>query len=644
MIFRPFFVSLYTTLRVFLVDYDYQDLIGATGNLASPLHEIFGLYFSVLYVIAPIMTLTNVLSLFKNLMGNLKLRFLSSRPLYIFSELNQMSLTMAKSIAKGYRESRKHSKPLIVFTDIVDPKGEQDYELMKSAAAFHAVFLKEDITQVNVKSKKLTFSPRHVEYFIIGENESECIEQATRLTEKNKNYKNRIIYLFSSKPVAGYILDSTDKGACLFSESLLKQVESDPKGFLENKAAVTDTGDCFRCTRVNTLEQLSIDVLSSSKLFKKLYSKAKEKKEISLLIVGAGKYGLAFLKTALWMYQICGFKLKIRVIDKAGTYSLRRRIENDIPALAEYRLPEDGLHTLHYKCGVENLCDFEIFIHSGIDCRTSDVQTFVCDPVLKDQLALVQMAFVTLGSDDDNIETSIKLKRYCERIAAEPMIYAVVYDDRKAAELKTIYDKSGKNQYFNINIIGKISKRFNYKTIESLKKEELEGLRHHFDWIRSTHVLHMAYEEACREPAGRYGKLKEAIDADNGGKAPEKWYDEHMYLPDGSLGIDSIKEEIKRYAEYEYYRNSSIAKGIHSRLMDTYCEEHFSAFDAEHEHYADGLCTCPRCTKRRISEHMRWSAFMYTQGYQFGKRDDIARLHPDLTAWDKLPVSEQFKD
>lgn len=45
------------------------------------------------------------------------------------------------------------------------------------------------------------------------------------------------------------------------------------------------------------------------------------------------------------------------------------------------------------------------------------------------------------------------------------------------------------------------------------------------------------------------------------------------------------------------------------------------------------------------TEHERWNAHRYTNGWDFGeKRDDLQKLHPSLISWEDLPEGEKQKD
>lgn len=46
-----------------------------------------------------------------------------------------------------------------------------------------------------------------------------------------------------------------------------------------------------------------------------------------------------------------------------------------------------------------------------------------------------------------------------------------------------------------------------------------------------------------------------------------------------------------------------------------------------------------------ITEHARWAAHRYLNGWQYGAtRDDVRKLHPSLIDWEQLSDSERQKD
>ena len=104
------------------------------------------------------------------------------------------------------------------------------------------------------------------------------------------------------------------------------------------------------------------------------------------------------------------------------------------------------------------------------------------------------------------------------------------------------------------------------------------------------------------------------------------------------LSIDSaiLLEKADSYMRCAYFRESSIAKAMHKRAMARSC-----GTGKVHLH----TCACEECVERRITEHMRWNAYMRANGYRHGsKTDHIGKTHMDLQPWSQIPCRERYKD
>ena len=90
---------------------------------------------------------------------------------------------------------------------------------------------------------------------------------------------------------------------------------------------------------------------------------------------------------------------------------------------------------------------------------------------------------------------------------------------------------------------------------------------------------------------------------------------------------NALKEAEKDFNEYEYLRNSSAASAIYKTQY-------------EKRNY-----TNEEIEEMSVYEHMRWNAYMRTEGFVYGReRCDIAKVHNDLTDYDKLSKEEKNKD
>lgn len=88
--------------------------------------------------------------------------------------------------------------------------------------------------------------------------------------------------------------------------------------------------------------------------------------------------------------------------------------------------------------------------------------------------------------------------------------------------------------------------------------------------------------------------------------------------------------DMEMFYKYEYYRNSSRAEAIYAKLRE----------GLGIELGKDGV------TLEQIAEyeHMRWNAYMRTEGYVYGqKKDDIAKTNPSLKSYWELSPEDRKK-
>lgn len=92
----------------------------------------------------------------------------------------------------------------------------------------------------------------------------------------------------------------------------------------------------------------------------------------------------------------------------------------------------------------------------------------------------------------------------------------------------------------------------------------------------------------------------------------------------------------RSFWEFEYNHNSSIASALHH---DTKIRLGLPGAHLPPNERNDA----DRDMLRRL-EHRRWNAYMRSEGYVFGKRDDLAKTHHCLVLFDELSEYEQNKD
>ncbi len=581
---RPLLIAVHNSLRIFILDGDFDIIVDSLEGQSIVLHVLYSLYAAFLFVIAPVLTFSNVLSLFKNLKSELRFKWHRYKNHYIMSELNQKSIALARSIFKREKDA------VIVFTDVFEQNEEDDYELLTQARELNAILLKKDVSHLNFVNKK-----GDVEIFLIGNDESENVSQAVKVTTElnRKNSKHNVkVFVFSSKPSASYIIDSVKY------DNLL------------NHASEHDFGDeCFKLRRIDEKQQLIWNTIPEMHLFE---TADKNDKTISVLIAGFGSYGFEFFKTIVWLCQFEGYRLEINIFDKQNkTYNGDKNI---IKSVIDKSCPELMKHNRTALQG-ESVYDIEIF--SGVDFETADFKEMVfCDEKdeekkkIANRLKKTNVVFVALGDDDLNIDVAVYFRSLFDRIKGvvadekigwdnEPVsIYSVVYDEQKSGILQQeeCNDEAAfilhnhKKIPYHIHFIGGMSSQFDYLNIYN---DELEktAFAHHCCWVNT----------------------KE----------------------------DAVKAK-EQYEKYEYYRLSSMAKELYIREIKSNPRlyERTKCLEAE----CLQTCKCENCIRRKKSEHMRWNAYTRVIGYSYGKRADRAKLHNNLCEWYRLSELDKQKD
>lgn len=613
-VFRPFLVSIHHAFRVFILDSDFDTIRNAASELDGFLHIAFTFYAACLFVVAPILTFSNVLSLFKNVINEIRFFWHRIRPFYIFSELNEKSITLAESITND----NGIKKPVIVFTDVFEQDEESAYEILLKAHDINAILLKKDIVRLNIKHKK-----SRVEFFLIGENESENVEQAIRLTQEYKNScQNRpiSILVYSNKPSAGYIIDSIDKGDYTLDKALIASIKEDPKRFLKEELYSSKTIDSgFYIRRIDVVEALVQQTLTQAKMLDAVFEDNKDK-TISVTILGMGSYGKEFLKQALSLFQIIGYKIEVNVFDAPST---ENGVKKSIIKKLGHEWPEI-INNPSSKSFVKNEVgdsSYDIRFFDDVDCFSTDFDClFEQNSLFRDRLKRTQLAFVSLGDDDKNTDAAVMLRSLFDRMnlisnaelpaCSKPLIYSVVYDDKRASNLNCNQNGRGIVNYrgdsIQIDFIGNLSNQYAYDRIKENKALENKALKFHLDWLR---------RDAAKN------QIEKKLDLDELTKA--------------------VITSTKAYMDYEYYRKSSIARAVQEKLLDSV--KSYVKLDREENHKEK--CLCPMCEKASITEHMRWNVYMRTLGYRYSPvRNDRAKTHNDLVSWSALPELDKYKD
>ena len=562
---RPLLIAFHNTLRVFILDGEFDTVIWASRGLSEWLHVAYTAYCSVLYVVAPVLTLGSVLSFFRNFRSEIRYRFCGKRRVFIFSELNVGSLALAKSIMRKYPQE----KPVFVYTDVYEQNEESSHELALEANNINAICLKKDVTHLNVSAKKGS-----VEIFLIGSDESENISQAAVLTERfnGENKKQDIkIFVFAVGRESGYIIDS------LNYDALLKRATDE--GFVDGT---------FRIRRVNCVKQLVWRSVPGMELFDRCKNKT-----VSVMIAGLGSFGTEFFKMLVWYCQMEGYTLELNIFDKS-----RDRVTGEAVTIVS-RLARQCPEVFRKNPSAdENDAKYDIRCFDFVDFSCDSFERLWDDQEIAGRLGRTTAVLVALGDDDQNIETAVYLRSLFDRkngITAHeqygmkdesPDIYSIVYDGTKSGTVSDGGDgflRNYKRIPYNIRFIGGTEQQYDYDNVYDAATEK-DAFRYHVEWTKVSEDNVMKAQAACYDPE----KITELERSE----------------------LEKLKNAQADYERYEYYRLSSMAKAIHKKAVPGNSETALK------------------------TEHIRWNAYMRTEGYSFGRRADRALVHDELTDWE----------
>lgn len=531
-------ITFQSMLQAFSLDGDYSVLAGAVNCAVPALQAVYLIFAALLYVLAPILTAGVVLSFFHDLSARLRLSIFRQRNLYVFSELNEKSLALARSCVE--HEKVEGGKALVIFTDVYTSNDEAPHELQERAEDMGALCFKKDIL-----SLRLPKGDRKLNFFIIGEDDSENIEHALELINHHGSNPKAYLYSFTASTESALLLGSAMNGELQMT-----------------------------VRRINQAQSMVYNYLYENNIFSNVIDLPNGEKLLRVVIVGMGRYGTEFLKGLVWAGQVPGYQLDIHVFDADD--DAEGRFSSMCPELMDLNGNQ-----------IEGEAHYQITFHHTESGKGINARTRVFDDHIA-ALGDVSLAIVALGNDEADVEISMKLRTLFRRHVkgVVPIIEAVVYQPTKAdlVRQRTFIDYRGNDA--QIHFIGELDDTYSYDVIVNSELENAAKERH-LMWCDRTKA-------------------------------------------------EQVHAETVKFYRFEYFYRSSVASVIRRRIRS--------------QMGVPGIDKAPgeRTREERIAiqrmEHAGWNAYMRTEGFCKGPRDDMAKLHHLLIPFDELPPSEQEKD
>ncbi len=438
-VFETAFISIHNMIRLFVVDGEFDFITSSLANVSPEVFRGYTIVFSVLFVLAPLLTFGFVMSFFKNFSAHMRYLTHFNYDAYIFSELNEKSLALAKSLYDNKSEKR-----LFIFTDVFEKEEEQSYELVEKAKETGAICFKKDIITINFSFHN---RKKELNFFAIGENQSKNINQALKIIDAFKYRKNTNLYVFSTQVEAEMLL----------SNAFENNTEAGNSNKEKNQIAI-------KVRRVNEVQSLVYRNLYENgydKIFNSAYEEDDGVKKINAVVIGMGQHGTEMTKALSWFCQMDGYEVEI------NSFDIDKNAKDKFLSLCPELMAFSG------KTDIPGEARYTVSVHSGLD-----VDTEAFDSVIKN-LPRTTYVFVALGNDEKNISTAVKLRTMFERMKYTPVIQAVVYNSEKKEALTDI--KNFKGSPYNIDFIGDMKSSYSEDVILDSDVEE-EALKRHLKW------------------------------------------------------------------------------------------------------------------------------------------------------------------
>lgn len=407
-------MSISQSIRMFVIDTGVSDVLDYLPT------DVMGIMFypykvlvCLLYLLAPVFTLSVVLRYFSNFFERVRLIFRGKQNLYVFSDLNARSFEIASGLRQASQESGR--KTGIIFCRSSE-RDDLNIELEENASELDAVFVADEIQHLRLNNKK-----RYIAYFHISDDDEKNVDNTLLMIDRmtgnspwvrsgKLTQRNTAVYCYAAGAETEILLDAKEKED-------LRVVLMD-----EVKDAVYE--HLFR-----------YPLYSGTKMPENESGRRQNnrnqsgRKKLSLLIVGGGRTGQEFLKAAVWCGQMKDFEFDIHMIDLKGNL-IRKKLKEECPEL------------------------FKENAGYNIDIYKTNVFSHITEEYL-DRIGGINYCVACLGEDDDNIRAAILLQKYyyMKGKTLRPLICAYITSSRKRSALWNLYENTRTRNRLYYNII-----------------------------------------------------------------------------------------------------------------------------------------------------------------------------------------------
>lgn len=604
-----------------------RDVFVASDSVISG----YSIIASIMAFCAPITGATILFELLSNFFPKIKfwaLRYCAFKKKYYFSELNERSLALAKSINK----SAKFIQPAIIFTDTyADKTQENTTELLAEAKRIGAVCLRDDITHL----KKRGWNKK--KFFLIDDNEVKNLQTLTNLTDKfnYKSLKGTEVYLFCQDLIYADV-----------EKQVRKKTEKE-YGYGENKITIIPVR-CYRNLITNMLEKTP---LYEPVVHLVNRDKTDERTKLNVTILGFGDIGKEMFLTTYWMGQMLNCELNINVISKESEEEFWGKIDYINPEIRRSTQEKDEILRVykHKDEFSDPYCKVKYF---SCDIQSKEFRKLLEGEDGRNTLLSTHYFLVSLGSDQANLSVANTLKKYIgkhhiehKERADKTIINYVVYNADLSSTLNNnpfVCSYSKKPDIY-MQAVGGVEQNYTASNIFMTDYyEDATGAAKSYDNKQGREQRKAAYKKRLKSEYEYWSNL--ALRLHFKYKVFSVYPFEKSIFDDELEYKDNFVATCQKYIE-NFHKQSDNSKGRIKKKDEK--QEENSVVNRK-----------PTIDENRLQwlEHRRWNAFLRTMGYQYtdcyeayleyshGHKQMEAKLHPCLVECDKGGIHGEISD
>lgn len=636
-VFEIFASSFAGTLKSFGAD---DNFLSGIENIKLMLQNVFeandmviqgySIIASIVAICAPITGATIFFEILANFFPKVKLwvsRYCVFKKKYYFSELNERSLALAKSIS----QSAKFIRPDIIFTDAYADKTQENIsEFLADAKRIGAICLRDDITHL----QKRGCGQR--KFFLIDDNEVKNLQALTNLTDKfnHKSLKKSEVYLFCQD------LIYTD-----IEKQVRKKLEKE-YGYGDKDFTIIPVR-CYRNLITNMIEKIPL----YEPIVHKMSENPDKKTKLNVTIFGVGDIGREMFLTTYWIGQMLNCELNINVISKES--------EEEFWGKIDYINPEIRYTTYEKHEVLRVYKDKDEF--SDTYCKVKyfscDIQSDECRKLLeredgRNTIFDTHYFLVSLGSDQLNLSVANTLKKHI-------MKYHIEHKDRddKTIINYVVYNADLSSTLNNNPFVCSYSKK------PDIYMQAVGGVEQNYT---ATNIFMTDYYEdatgAAKSYDNRQGKKQRKKAYKNRLKSEYEYWSNlalrlhfkykvfSVYPFEKSIFDDELEYKDNRVSTYKKYVEEFRGKTDDSKA-------HIKKKDKKQDE-KNIVNREPTCDENRLQwlEHRRWNAFLRTMGYRHTKDYNVyleythghkqmeAKLHPCLVECNENGIHGEIND